>query len=911
MADIQKTINVIFGAQDDLSPVLKGIKSDLSSFDSAVQSVADPVASFTKGLLAAEASVAALGGALVAFSINEASEFQGALHEIAALFNGTVEQSDQLSAAILAFSRDSVFAIEDINSATFTAISTGTEWANVTELLAAAQILAVGGASDLSSATELLSRSINIYGEEAGTTTEIAEALFVAAQQGDTNFTELAATLGRILQPAQAANVAFEEMLAAVAAITIGTGNTGESMTLLKALFKELASPSKELVDALGGLNLESNSLKEIMDALKVATGGQYAAMDKLFSSTEAVNGALILANDTSGKFTSALDAMEDKSGKLAAAYALMAKDIEKLNQTLVNNLRATFINVGTPLLDEFGDAVTALTSIFKTVGEEIESGALRPLEDALEDFARNASNSLAGIAEALPEALGRLDFSGLIASFERLGVVFDNVFGSIFGADLDLSKPEDLAKALQAAVNIAESLVNITAGIIKEFQPIFDALGQAGQSLSSTSSDTEAAIGKLLGAMTLLGEFGTALGALIIVLGEAKVDIENVFDTLSGAAKIMVNALQVAFDAAVGIIVTAGAAMFRALDVATPDWYQELIGIDYGAIADRFDELGFAVANNLGSNLDDATDGVKQLASGLTGVRDPAEQAELGVNKTADGIKSLTTESDKLNTLGPSEELEKLGVSASKAAAPVEKTAGAMVKLDAASKEYGSEQEKLNALIAEAEANGKQYVAGIRDGVAQITILGDAHNKVVAPIKKVEDALHDLTDSERLTSEQAHDMEITLLEVASNERIASMQFKAELDIANVEANAEIMVAIFQSTAQVIESLSEATTELWALYSDEFNSSQRSELKSAAQRMEDRLDRELDIREALAFAQVAYMNAQAEALIQGTEVHITADGLEPEIEAFMFEILKRIQTTVSGDRSAFLLGAGI
>ena len=37
-------------------------------------------------------------------------------------------------------------------------------------------------------------------------------------------------------------------------------------------------------------------------------------------------------------------------------------------------------------------------------------------------------------------------------------------------------------------------------------------------------------------------------------------------------------------------------------------------------------------------------------------------------------------------------------------------------------------------------------------------------------------------------------------------------------------------------------------------------------------------------------------------------INISADGLEPEIEAFMWQILKRIQVRANADGAEFLLG---
>lgn len=54
---------------------------------------------------------------------------------------------------------------------------------------------------------------------------------------------------------------------------------------------------------------------------------------------------------------------------------------------------------------------------------------------------------------------------------------------------------------------------------------------------------------------------------------------------------------------------------------------------------------------------------------------------------------------------------------------------------------------------------------------------------------------------------------------------------------------------------------------------------------------------------------MAYLDAVVDRLSSGeAEIQVTADGLEPELEAFMFQILKRIRVRASEEAQQFLLG---
>ena len=62
---------------------------------------------------------------------------------------------------------------------------------------------------------------------------------------------------------------------------------------------------------------------------------------------------------------------------------------------------------------------------------------------------------------------------------------------------------------------------------------------------------------------------------------------------------------------------------------------------------------------------------------------------------------------------------------------------------------------------------------------------------------------------------------------------------------------------------------------------------------------------------ALTEAEIARIEAQSKMLEKGgMDVKITADGLEPELAAFMFAVVDRVRVQVAGSYQEFLIGAG-
>src|SRR6056297_127163 len=76
-------VDIIFRGIDQVGGTVKGIKNDISSLSSNLQSAAGPIASTTTGLIAAGAAASATAVAFGAFAASTSLEFETAFSEIA------------------------------------------------------------------------------------------------------------------------------------------------------------------------------------------------------------------------------------------------------------------------------------------------------------------------------------------------------------------------------------------------------------------------------------------------------------------------------------------------------------------------------------------------------------------------------------------------------------------------------------------------------------------------------------------------------------------------------------------------------------------------------------------------------------------------------------------------------------
>ena len=167
MADFTKTVELIFGGKDNVSPTVRDITKSLDSLESGVGKVAAPLADVADVVIKVDAALAAMAATMVGVAINEASKFQSAFNEISTLFETTPDAIGQFSTDIRAFASTSTQSIDDINASVYAAISAGISYADSLDFLRVAEQAAVAGGGDLESTTKVLVSALNAYGASA------------------------------------------------------------------------------------------------------------------------------------------------------------------------------------------------------------------------------------------------------------------------------------------------------------------------------------------------------------------------------------------------------------------------------------------------------------------------------------------------------------------------------------------------------------------------------------------------------------------------------------------------------------------------------------------------------------------------------------------------------------------------
>ena len=369
-------------------------KEAQKALDDVDKKVQDVTASFAKWGVA-------MAGATAALSIKEASEFETKMAEVSTLLDDTsglegMEQAvKDLAISYGQFPDDQVSSLYSI-------ISAGAETsAEAIQTLEAANRLAIGGVTEVAIAADGLTSALNAYGDEAGTVTDVSDAMFVAMKAGKTTIGELSGSLGNVAPIAAEAGVSLDELLGATAALTKTGATTSVSMNGLRQVISSVLKPSSEAQKEAKLLGIEFNStalqtqgLQGFLENLKTATGGNKDSLTQLFGSVEALGPVFALTGSQAGAFSEIMTDMETKTGATDAAFSKM----DETGGQAFNRLKAAgnvlAITMGNELLPAVADLANFLIGPTTT--------GINKVEEAFFFLRSSAFAVMGGISDAV-----------------------------------------------------------------------------------------------------------------------------------------------------------------------------------------------------------------------------------------------------------------------------------------------------------------------------------------------------------------------------------------------------------------------------------------------------------------------------------------------------------------------------
>ncbi|NCC23020.1 MAG: phage tail tape measure protein [Alphaproteobacteria bacterium] len=999
MADLSKTIQIVFDSIDQSARGFESVKSSVGSLAEGIEEATQPLADLTAGILAADAAALALGAAFVSASVKASVDFESALTDLnKVLGEGDGQISDYIPqiremSDTFATSGASVAGLAgNLKQAGFTADEVFGDPSGGFGLADLALQAVKISTLDADAASAVFVRTLSGFQEPASEASRLLDILNEASNTSGASFEDLAEAFGRVGPVAQGAGLSFEETAGFLVVLNEKFQSGEISATAFSSIMLQLGSDSASVAAAMEALGIAQTDLNGAMRPTSEIIADLAAKWPELTKEQQNQAAQNLVGLEQAPKLLAILNDYPGVLEAQAIAYASTGSAQKEFNtaieqsQFVIDRAKVQFENLSIAVGDKFKPSVVSGTESMglfaKSITDAVEGGQLEPFFEAVLPLFDDFAEYIAGIAEALPEAFSGVDWS----EFERSIEAISESFGGIFG-DLDLTNPEDLAAAIQALVDVGTLFINATSGIIDGLEPLFTLLGQVVGAFTSLDPEVQNAIGYFLGLSTTVNVVAGVVGSLSGAIGAA-----GAAKGLIGSFAALGPAIAGASVALAGFEVGKYISEVTGLDHALEDFLFELKGLPpiVGAtdevversgdvLAGLSEEYGIAFTSikdyhkatqdgrlvfdeatqtwiKAGEAVTDLADATKDASGitdeytlefmrlypamesttqaamlleqefGLVGVSSgeailALERLGLSWQSPRDGFAELSQELREAGFDDAAERARKLGVATEELTFDEAAASAARFAAELQSAGYDDAADaadglavKFGSVARETEGASESVTVWNAKSEQWVTVSGDA----AAALKKAEEATSAVSEA---TKKSAAELEIMnrasadfILgweEIQSAERVAIFEARADIQVAQIEADAERTVAAFESMSASFASTGEVLTELFGIWAGLESSMDQA-------KVEEWIEREYELREQIAEGQLALIEAEIKrmeaqtAMIEqgGMEVKISSDGLEPYLEAFMFAVVDRVRTQISGSYEDFLLGCG-
>ena len=493
--------------------------------------------------------IVAAGGA----ALKMASDFESSMTKIQSLVGRSEQEVQGLTKSVLELSGKTARAPQELADAMFFITSAGIEGADAASVLAASAKAAAVGLGDTATIADLATSAMNAYGKENLGASDATDVMVAAVREGKLEASELAGSMGRVLPIASAMGVSFNEVGAAFASLSRTGTNAAEAATQVRGIMSSLLRPTKEAEDALTGMGLSSEGLREqlkekgLLSTLKTLADefdGNAAASASVFGNVRALSGVMDLMGKNVAGTEAIFASMNDTLGATDKAFAVTAETTEfKMNQAIAD-FKAAMITVGQEIIPVVLPIIQKLAGFISKVVQAF--GDLPgPVKTAVVVFGGllAALGPLLVMAGAVASAIGTL-IPILVAFAGPIGIAVAAIglltvaFIKLTSVDKEAkSRQEELNAELKAAGEPTALLAERTAELTGEYERLAGAQEKAVE-VTEEFNGSNVLLGELIG-----GEVVKAFEDLALNVDDVDTAVRSgtdEFQRMAGQAKLL-----------------------------------------------------------------------------------------------------------------------------------------------------------------------------------------------------------------------------------------------------------------------------------------------------------------------------------------------------------------------------------
>jgi TP901 family phage tail tape measure protein len=218
--------------------------------------------------------------------------------------------------------------------------------ADITKILEASLLGAVGGMTDINTVSDAATSVMNAFGLTTDSVSKIVDGFVQTQNDGKIVVGQYASQIGRVAPIAAAAGVGIDELNAAISTVTAQGVPVESTFSGINQIIASIVKPTGEAAKAAKrlGLDFSSAAIKTkgfggFLEDVIEKTGGSEVEITKLFGSVDALKALMPLINDDLVKFNKNLDNQKNATGAAGDAADIMGQTVSSQLSQIVNNI--------------------------------------------------------------------------------------------------------------------------------------------------------------------------------------------------------------------------------------------------------------------------------------------------------------------------------------------------------------------------------------------------------------------------------------------------------------------------------------------------------------------------------------------------------------------------------------------
>jgi TP901 family phage tail tape measure protein len=890
MADTSKTIEILFKGTETVGSTIKTIGSKLDNLSSAVKKTTQPFANLADSILKVDAALAAIVAAGLGVSVKKFADLEDVMLKVKGVMGASESEYQTLTDLVKELGAKTRYTADEVASGLEFLALAGLSVDDAIGALPNTLNLAQAAAIDLGEAADIVTNIMAGYGIGVEGLVGATDTLTATFTNSNTSLSELGDAFKFVGPVAKSLGLELDETASILGVLANAGYKAQMGGTALRNILIALVAPStnmSKLMDKLGvdtsefGIDLGSarNALDSLGVSVKDADGNlrpfadimddMKSGLEKIHDPTDRAATLIDIFGKRGGpqmqalleQGSTAVSDLERKIESLGGITQDIATEMESgmggAIRALVSATDAMFIEVGEAMSEGAMSAVGGVTEIFKTIVDEIDKGTFDEVLKIVDDFGFSIGDALAEIAENLPEAFEKVDFSGLA---DAMADVRDTISGIFDG--IDISDPEDLANVIQKIVNTTESFIIVSDGMISALIDAVKWVIDLADNFNDLSDEEKRAAGEALGVSKIINSLSGLVGGVSDAIKGLGASIAflagtNLIKILTGAAAFINPVVGITL----GVVALAGGVAI-AVD--------KILGLIYGEVPPVDHTIPFKVDVGYGDNT----------------IFDP----KTGEIRDQEGNLILKLDSKDVDEKLPSEK-----------------------KIDViATADLTGDLEKLGVLVT-GEENKIEVDADVTPATKTIEYWHDGEWKTIeVPVETKKDDIEQAKKDVKSLSDIAKieiEADLEHARIQSDAAKEMFRIKADVDIAEIEAATARIETLSQTTADMFADTGDTISSMVDALIGADSINERFAVERQIRKEQEYREQLLEMQKQLNDATIAEIEARKQAIERGDAlIKVNGDGLAPHLEMIMYELLEQIQIRASEEGVNLLLG---